>query len=65
MLVSRRDLVIPSVVPKTVFDNPWRGILDQWPSYLAYVTSFITIGGSVIAIANMPSLNASARLVPQ
>jgi len=27
------------------FDNLWRGIANQWPSYLAYATSFITIGG--------------------
>ena len=26
-----------------------RGIIDQWPSYLAYATSFITIGGIWLA----------------
>ena len=31
------------------FDNLWRGILDEWPSYLAYATSFITIGGLWLA----------------
>jgi TMEM175 potassium channel family protein len=36
-------------VPETAFDDLWRGILDQWPSYLAYVTSFITIGGIWLA----------------
>jgi uncharacterized membrane protein len=32
-------------VPEDPFDDLWRGIADQWPSYLAYVTSFSTIGG--------------------
>jgi TMEM175 potassium channel family protein len=32
-------------VPESDFDNLWKGIADQWPSYLAYATSFITIGG--------------------
>ena len=36
-------------MPETAFDNLWRGIADQWPSYLAYATSFITIGGIWLA----------------
>ncbi len=31
-------------VPEADFEHLWRGIADQWPSYLAYVTSFTTIG---------------------
>jgi uncharacterized membrane protein len=38
-------LVLEISVPITAFDDLWRGIADQWPSYLAYVTSFTTIGG--------------------
>lgn len=38
-------LVLEIGVPETGFDNLWRGITDQWPSYLSYVTSFLTIGG--------------------
>lgn len=38
-------LVLEISVPEAAFDDLWRGILDQWPSYLGYVTSFVTIGG--------------------
>ena len=38
-------LILEVNVPEAAFDNLWRGIADQWPSYLAYATSFITIGG--------------------
>jgi uncharacterized membrane protein len=38
-------LILEVSVPEAAFGNLWRGILDQWPSYLAYATSFITIGG--------------------
>jgi TMEM175 potassium channel family protein len=38
-------LVLDIGVPQSAFDNLWRGFADQWPSYLAYATSFITIGG--------------------
>jgi uncharacterized membrane protein len=37
-------LVLEISVPESDFDNLWRGIAHQWPSYLAYATSFITIG---------------------
>ena len=42
-------LILEVDVPETAFDNLWRGIADQWPSYLAYATSFITIGGIWLA----------------
>ena len=42
-------LILEVNVPESSFDNLWRGILDQWPSYLAYATSFITIGGIWLA----------------
>src|SRR5919201_5345407 len=38
-------LVLEISVPASAFDDLWRGIAKQWPSYLAYVTSFLTIGG--------------------
>ena len=38
-------LILEVAVPEAAFDDLWRGIAHQWPSYLAYATSFITIGG--------------------
>ncbi len=38
-------LILEIGVPESEFSNLWRGIAHQWPSYLAYATSFITIGG--------------------
>jgi uncharacterized membrane protein len=38
-------LVLDISVPESDFDHLWRGIADQWPSYLGYVTSFTAIGG--------------------
>ena len=38
-------LVLEINVPESDFGNLWSGIAQQWPSYLAYVTSFLTIGG--------------------
>lgn len=38
-------LVLEITVPEEEFADLWRAIADQWPSYLAYVTSFLTIGG--------------------
>jgi uncharacterized membrane protein len=37
-------LVLEISVPEAAFEDLWHGIADQWPSYLAYVTSFLTIG---------------------
>jgi uncharacterized membrane protein len=37
-------LVLEISVPEESFNDLWQGIFDQWPSYLAYVTSFLTIG---------------------
>ncbi len=38
-------LVLEISVPEAAFEDLWSGIAHQWPSYLAYVTSFLTIGG--------------------
>jgi uncharacterized membrane protein len=37
-------LVLEIGVPESDFENLWKGIADQWPSYLGYATSFLTIG---------------------
>jgi uncharacterized membrane protein len=37
-------LVLELGVPDTAANDLLAAILDQWPSYLAYVTSFLTIG---------------------
>jgi uncharacterized membrane protein len=38
-------LVLEISVPDNGFDDLWRAIRDEWPSYLAYTTSFFTIAG--------------------
>jgi uncharacterized membrane protein len=38
-------LVLELGVPANAEEHLLESILDQWPSYLAYVTSFFTIGG--------------------
>jgi TMEM175 potassium channel family protein len=43
--VAATLLVLEITVPLSDFDHLWRGIGDQWPSYLAYATSFLTVGG--------------------
>jgi uncharacterized membrane protein len=42
-------LVLDIGVPRSGYDDLFRAILDEWPSYLAYVTSFMTIGGVWLA----------------
>jgi uncharacterized membrane protein len=42
-------LVLEISIPPEAFKDLWRGIGDQWPSYLAYVTSFLTIGALWLA----------------
>jgi len=42
-------LILEISVPESAFDDLWAGIAHQWPSYLAYATSFITIGGIWLA----------------
>jgi uncharacterized membrane protein len=37
-------LVLDLNVPASELDDLWRGILDEWPAYLAYASSFLTIG---------------------
>jgi uncharacterized membrane protein len=42
-------LVLDIRVPPSAFDDLWSGIAHEWPSYLGYATSFITIGGLWLA----------------
>jgi uncharacterized membrane protein len=42
-------LVLEIAIPESGFEDLWAGIADQWPSYLAYATSFLTIGGLWLA----------------
>jgi uncharacterized membrane protein len=42
-------LVLEISVPDDAFDDLVRAIAEQWPSYLAYVTSFLTIGALWLA----------------
>jgi uncharacterized membrane protein len=42
-------LVLDLEVPAADFDDLWAGIAGQWPSYVAYATSFLTIGGLWLA----------------
>jgi TMEM175 potassium channel family protein len=42
-------LVLEINVERGSFDNLWTAIAHQWPSYLAYATSFLTIGGLWLA----------------
>jgi uncharacterized membrane protein len=42
-------LVLDIRVPAREFDNLWRGIAHQWPAYLGFATSFLTIGGIWLA----------------
>jgi uncharacterized membrane protein len=38
-------LVLEIAIPEADFDHLWKGIADQWPAYLGYATSFLTIVG--------------------
>jgi TMEM175 potassium channel family protein len=42
-------LVLEIKIEPDGFEHLWRALADEWPSYLAYVTSFLTIGGVWIA----------------
>ena len=37
--------VLDLSIPATEFHDLWAAIAGEWPAYLAYVTSFLTIGG--------------------
>jgi uncharacterized membrane protein len=42
-------LVLEIHVDTSALEHPWRALADEWPAYLAFVTSFLTIGGVWLA----------------
>ena len=42
-------LVLDIKIEPSQFDDLWRALGEEWPSYLAYVTSFLTVGGVWLA----------------
>jgi uncharacterized membrane protein len=42
-------LVLEIKIEPPGFSHLWRSLAEEWPSYLAYVTSFLTIGGVWLA----------------
>jgi uncharacterized membrane protein len=42
-------LVLEIGIEPAAFEDPWQALADEWPSYLAYVTSFLTIGSVWLA----------------
>ena len=42
-------LVLEIKIDPADFVDPWHALAEEWPSYLAYVTSFLTIGGVWLA----------------
>jgi uncharacterized membrane protein len=42
-------LVLDLAVPESEFHDLWHGIAHQWPSYLGFATSFLTVGGIWLA----------------
>jgi uncharacterized membrane protein len=42
-------LVLEIKIEPQDFDHLWRALGDEWPAYLAYVTSFLTVGGVWLA----------------
>ena len=46
-------LVLEIKIEPEQFDHLLRALLDEWPAYLAYVTSFLTVGSVWIAHHNL------------
>jgi len=42
-------LVLEIQIDPDGFTDLWRSLAEEWPSYLAYVTSFLTVGGVWLA----------------
>jgi uncharacterized membrane protein len=42
-------LVLEIGIPATEFDDLWSAIFHEWPAYLGFATSFLTIGGLWLA----------------
>lgn len=54
-------LVLDIAVPVSQLHDLWSGIVHEWPAYLAYATSFITIGGMWLAHQSLFSRLQSAN----
>jgi uncharacterized membrane protein len=52
-------LVLEIGIPASEFDDLWSAILHEWPRYLGYSTSFLTIGG--LWLAHQGSSDTSAH----
>jgi uncharacterized membrane protein len=42
-------LVLDIRIPVSAFADPWSGLAHEWPAYLGFATSFVTIGGIWLA----------------
>ena len=42
-------LILEIQIEPDGYADLWRSLADEWPSYLAYVTSFLTVGGVWLA----------------
>ena len=42
-------LVLEIHIEPDAFDDLWGAVVAEWPSYLAYITSFLTVGGVWLA----------------
>ncbi len=42
-------LILEVKIAPADLDHVWKALVDEWPSYLAYVTSFFTVGGVWLA----------------
>ena len=49
MAIAITLLVLEIGVDPDALADPWRALADEWPSYLAYVTSFLTVGSVWLA----------------
>jgi uncharacterized membrane protein len=49
LAIAATLLVFDLNVPESMFHDIWGGFAHQWPSYLAFITSFITIGAIWLA----------------
>jgi uncharacterized membrane protein len=46
-------LVLDISIPSSQVEHLGRAVLDEWPAYLAYVTSFMTVGGLWLVHASL------------
>jgi len=47
--IANTLLVLDIGIPASEFDDLWSAIFHEWPAYLGYATSFLTIGGIWLA----------------